>query len=88
MFGFVTLLRMRSEDVGSQVQPGAAIDPDQRVMEVELFAEGLWSAGEKRLSFTRGVITYPLPRQTVYLLTREEAGLLYGAAEQQRPDWS
>ena len=31
-------------------------------------------------------MTYPLPRQTVYLLTREEARLLYGAAEQQRPD--
>ena len=42
VFGFVTLLRMRSEEVGIQVQPGAAVDPDQRVMEVELFAEGLW----------------------------------------------
>jgi hypothetical protein len=84
IFGFVTLLRMRSEEIGAQSLPGVPLDPDQRVMEAELFAEGLWSSGKGRLSFTRGVTTYPLPRQAVFLLTREEAGLLYGAAEQQR----
>jgi hypothetical protein len=39
IFGFVTLLRMRSEEY---VEVGKPIptDADQRIMEVELFAEG------------------------------------------------
>ncbi len=85
VFGFVTLLRMRSEDpveASSPIPP----DADQRVMEIELFAEGVWNSGEERLAFSRGVSTYPLPRQGVYLLTRDEAGILYRAAEGQRPD--
>lgn len=85
VFGFVTLLRMRSEDPVEAASP-IPPDADQRVMEIELFAEGVWSSGEKRLAFSRGVSTYPLPQQGVYLLTREEAGILYRAAEGQRPD--
>lgn len=50
------------------------------------FAEGAWSSGEEKLTFSRGVSTYPLPRQGVYLLTREEAGILYRSAEGQRSD--
>ncbi|KAA0676747.1 ATP-binding protein [Azospirillum brasilense] len=82
VFGFVTLLRMRSEELavsGLPIPP----DADQRVMEIELFAEGLWNAHDAKLAFTRGVSTYPLPRQGIYLLTRDEAGLLYRAAEGQ-----
>lgn len=84
IFGFVTLLRMRSEEQidGERIAP----DADQRVMEVELFAEGSWLSGENRLRLIRGVTTYPLPYQGVYLLTREEAGILYQAAEGQRPE--
>ncbi len=80
VFGFVTLLRMRSEELavsGLPVPP----DADQRVMEIELFAEGLWNSSTSTLSFFRGVSTYPLPRQGVSLLTRQEAGILYRAAE-------
>jgi energy-coupling factor transporter ATP-binding protein EcfA2 len=85
VFGFVTLLRMRSEELhegGTPIPP----DADQRMMEIELFAEGAWNSGEQKLAFSRGVSTYPLPRQGVYLLTREEAGILYQSAEGQRPD--
>jgi uncharacterized protein len=86
VFGFVTLLRMRSEElleVATPIPP----DADQRVMEVELFAEGVWNAAEGRLRFARGVTTYPLPRQGVYLLTRQETVELYKSAEgQQRSD--
>lgn len=85
VFGFVTLLRMRSEETYDGVPPVPA-DADQRLMEVELFSEGLWSSGDGRLTFSRGVTTYPLPRQGVYLITREEAGLLYTAAEGARPE--
>ncbi len=85
VFGFVTLLRMRSEEPTEVVSP-IPPDADQRLMEIELFAEGAWNSGENRLAFSRGVSTYPLPRQGVYLLTRAEASILYRAAEGQRPD--
>jgi hypothetical protein len=85
VFGFVTLLRMRSEEPHDGTTP-IPPDADQRVMEIELFAEGAWRSGDQKLAFSRGVTTYPLPRQGVYLLTREEAGLLYRSAEGQRPD--
>ena len=83
VFGFVTLLRMRSEEL---IEQGKAIPPDadQRLMEVELFSEGIWQTAQQRLKFTRGVTTFPLPRQSVYLLTRQEAVSLYTSAEGQR----
>ncbi|TAE91144.1 MAG: DUF87 domain-containing protein [Verrucomicrobia bacterium] len=83
LFGFVTLLRMRSEELVEQVKP-IAPDADQRLMEVELFAEGIWNSAEGKLHFIRGVTTYPLPRQTVHLLTRAEAAEIYNAAEGQQ----
>ena len=85
VFGFVTLLRMRSEEL---IEQGQLIPPeaDQRVMEVELFAEGVWQGVSCILKFTRGVSTYPLPRQGVYLLTRDEAVDLYKSAEGQLHD--
>lgn len=85
VFGFVTLLRMRSEEL---IEQGQVIPPDadQRIMEVELFSEGVWQGPQHALKFTRGVTTFPLPRQGVYLLTRDEAVALYTAAEGQRED--
>lgn len=82
VFGFVTLLRMRSEELIEQGQPIPS-EADQRVMEIELFAEGVWQGPNGTLKFTRGVSTYPLPRQSVYLLTRGEAVDLYKSAEGQ-----
>ena len=85
VFGFVTLLRMRSEDL---IEQGKIIPPeaDQRLMEIELFAEGVWQGVSGLLKFTRGVSTYPLPRQGVYLLTRDESVDLYRSAEGQLHD--
>ncbi len=85
VFGFVTLLRMRSEELIEITKP-IAPDADQRLMEVELFAEGIWNAANQKLKFVRGVTTYPLPRQSVHLLTREETGQIYSAAEGQQND--
>ena len=83
VYGFVTLLRMRSEEL---IEQGQVIPPDadQRIMEVELFSEGVWQGPQHALKFTRGVTTFPLPRQGIYLLTRDEAVALYTAAEGQR----
>ncbi len=83
VFGFVTLLRMRSEELPEVVNP-VPPDADQRIMEVELFAEGIWNAADQNLLFVRGVTTYPLPRQGVFLLTRQETVQLYSAAEGQQ----
>lgn len=80
VFGFVTLLRMRSEELIEAGKPIPA-DADQRIMEVELFAEGYWNGAEDRLCFVRGVTTYPLPRQSVHILTRDEITQIYTAAE-------
>ena len=80
VFGFVTLLRMRTEIEGEAIAP-IPPDADQRLMEIELFAEGTWNAGEATLAFSRGITIYPLPRQGVYLLTRQEARILFEAAE-------
>ncbi|NTV66430.1 MAG: ATP-binding protein [Chlorobaculum sp.] len=85
VFGFVTLLRMRSEELLEITKP-IPPDADQRLMEVELFAEGIWNAANQKLKFVRGVTTYPLPRQSVHLLTREETGQIYSAAEGQQND--
>ena len=85
VFGFVTLLRMRSEELLEITKP-ISPDADQRLMEVELFAEGIWNAADQKLKFVRGVTTYPLPRQSVHLLTREETGQIYSAAEGEQND--
>tara|TARA_E500000318_G_C3564876_1_gene215229 strand:- start:132 stop:1979 length:1848 start_codon:yes stop_codon:yes gene_type:complete len=80
IFGFVTLLRMRSEELeelGRLIPP----DADQRVMEIDLFAEGVWNGASNTLRFQRGISTYPLPRQSVFILTQQETAMLYEAAE-------
>jgi len=80
IFGLVTMLRMRSEELLELGTPISA-DADQRLMEVQLLAEGSWNSSEKKLSFRRGIKTYPLPQQGVYLLTNEEVGNVYSSAE-------
>ncbi|MGC4002110.1 MAG: ATP-binding protein [Pirellulales bacterium] len=82
IFGFVTLLRMRSQEMPELKSP-IPPDADQRLMEIELFGEGLWSAHSGKLAFIRGVSTYPLPRQGVYLLTQDETVSLYKSAEKE-----
>lgn len=74
---------MRSEELAADGIP-VPPDADQRLMEIELFSEGSWNHSLNSLSYRRGVGTYPLPRQGVYLLTREEATILYESAEGQR----
>ena len=73
IFGFVSLLRMRSEEHLESATP-IPPDADQRLMEVELFSEGTWNTATNTLDFVRGVTTYPLPRQSVHLLTTQVSG--------------
>lgn len=80
IFGFVTLLRMRSEELDELTLP-ITPEADQRLMEVELFAEAMWDSQTRKLSLSRGITTYPLPRQNVHLLTKDEIFAIYVAAE-------
>ena len=57
------------------------------MIEADLFGEGEWlrdtsvtSTGWK-LKFDRGVATYPLPQQTVYLTPKRELRFIYGHGE-------
>src|SRR5690606_11666205 len=80
IFGLVTMLRMRSEELIESGIPVTA-DSDQRVMEVQLLAEGSWNSTNSKLAFKRGIKPYPLPQQGVFLLTNEEISFVYRSAE-------
>ena len=59
-------------------------DSDERIVEADLFGEGEWTrtAEDKwELHFERGVSTYPLPQQTVYLTPKSELRFIYGKTD-------
>jgi Helicase HerA, central domain len=79
IFGYVGRLRMKSEyDREKGISPESA--SSARIIEADLFGEGEWvhESGQWRLDFERGVTTFPLPQQKVYLTPRAELGFIYG----------
>ncbi|MBX9802020.1 MAG: ATP-binding protein [Caulobacteraceae bacterium] len=86
LFAYVRLLRMRSDMQLEGGGPPVPPERDQRIMEIDLFGEGVWHANQSILEFGRGVTTYPLPLQGVYLMSHQEVQALFTAAEQQRGD--
>ena len=83
LFAFVRLLRMRSElqEQGNDQNAAILSGDDSRLLEADLFGQGEWSASTKKLSFSRGVETYPLPLQNAYLCLNKELESVYKAAE-------
>ena len=83
IYALVGRLRMKAEyEADRGAIPRAA--PDERIVEADLFGEGEWTyddAGNAKLRFERGVGTYPLPQQTVYLTPKAELRFIYGHAE-------
>ena len=81
LFAYVRMLRMRSEITaeagGKLVAPG----DDSRILEADLFAEGVWSEANRILNFTRGIETFPLPQQGAYLTTANEMESIFTSAE-------
>lgn len=80
IFGYVKMLRMSSEiDLleDKRIMP----TDDSRILEADLFGEAFWSESKNKLSFNRGVETYPLPLQFAYLTTKDELEKIYEAAE-------
>ena len=79
IFGYVGRLRMKSEyerEKGFIPESGGTA----RIIEADLFGEGEWAfdKDEWKLDFERGVSTFPLPQQKVYLTPRAELGFIYG----------
>ena len=81
IYAFVGRLRMKAEyEAERGIQSNAAAD--ERVVEADLFGEGEWKvhsdSGESTLEFDRGVATFPLPQQTLYLTPKSELRYIYG----------
>ncbi len=83
IYALVGRLRMKAEyEAERGLAPHAS--PDERIVEADLFGEGEWTrdaAGTATLEFERGVATYPLPQQTVYLTPKAELRFIYGHAK-------
>src|SRR3990172_8570855 len=80
IYALVGRLRMKAE-YESERGIASQASADERVVEAYLFGEGEWSqdaAGTAKLDFERGVATYPLPQQTVYLTPKSELRSIYG----------
>lgn len=83
IYGYVCRLRMKADYDRERGLP-PTVSPTARVVEADLFGEGEWTcsnastAGEWSLEFERGVSTFPLPQQKVYLTPKSELAYVYG----------
>lgn len=79
IYAFVGRLRMKTEyEIERGITPQGS--SDERVIEADLFGEGEWTydnSGTPQLQFERGITTYPLPQQTLYLTPKAELQLIY-----------
>ncbi len=82
IYGLVSRLRMKAD---YQLEKGLPVaSSDERIIEADLFGEGEWrrkGENEFSLDFERGVATYPLPQQTIYLTPKSELRFIYGNAK-------
>lgn len=82
IYGLVSRLRMKAD---YQLEKGLPVaSSDERIIEADLFGEGEWRRkreSEFVLEFERGVATYPLPQQTIYLTPKSELRFIYGDAK-------
>lgn len=82
IYGLVSRLRMKAD---YQLEKGLLVaSSDERIIEADLFGEGEWrrkDENEFALEFERGVATYPLPQQTIYLTPKLELRSIYGDAK-------
>jgi len=82
IYGLVSRLRMKAD---YQLEKGIPVaSSDERIIEADLFGEGEWrndGEGKFSLDFERGVSTYPLPQQTIYITPKSELRFIYGNAK-------
>lgn len=81
LFAFVRSLKMRSELISADSSQLINASDDARILEADLFGQGIWSNKNSRLEFSRGVETYPLPLQSAYICLNDELEAVYKAAE-------
>lgn len=84
VFGVVTALRMTETllDDKRKPPPGAGAVSDAKWLEIELFGEALRTGlEESEFDFQRGVVTYPLPGQGIFVASVAELSRIY-----HRPD--
>lgn len=81
LFAYVRMLRMKSDIL--EVLNDQHIKPtdDSRILEADLFCEGIWSKLNSQLTVSKGVSTYPLPMQKACITTANELNELYLGAE-------
>lgn len=82
IYGLVSRLRMKADYQLEQGLP--VVSSDERIIEADLFGEGEWhknEQGEFVLEFERGIATYPLPQQTLYITPKAELRFIYGDAK-------
>lgn len=83
LFATVRLLRLQSDEEAAALSAPQAksVDLDRRVIEADLLGEAWFNSADSKLTFKRGVSTYPLPLQAVHLITKEETDKLFACAE-------
>jgi len=82
IFATVRLLRLQTDEESAALTGKVdTVSREKRVIEADLLAEAWFNHEEEKLTFSRGVATYPLPLQSVYLVTRTETELLFESAE-------
>ncbi|MBI1492689.1 ATP-binding protein [Halocynthiibacter styelae] len=89
IFATVSLLRLQSDEEAAAIAATTGIASstmDKRVIEADLLGEAWWQAQSETLDFRRGISTYPLPLQSVYLMTKAETQMLYESVESTRGD--
>jgi len=83
IFAYVRMLRMRSDIALEEGQKIPSDFEDSRVLEADLFGEGIWKSSTSELEFSRGVKNYPLPGQSVLLTTEKELTEIYKGSEKE-----
>ena len=78
IFGVLTSLRMAEMEGGKGISSGRTESTTAKWIEIELFGQGTRTGiAEAEFFFERGVSTYPLPGQPIYLATVEELRRVY-----------
>lgn len=78
IFGLVTSLRMVETTEGQPTTAGRTESTNAKWIEIELFGQGRKTGIEEaQFEFERGVSTYPLPGQGIYLATSDELRRVY-----------
>lgn len=78
IFGIVTSLRMAEVETSISSNEVKTLTPTSKWIEIELFGQGIKkSLGEADFDFERGISSYPLPGQNIYLATIIELRRIY-----------